>query len=134
MFLWTCLRCLFLESVFFLKVVISYEWLSTFWQPTFTYYKVNNPLQTHFFFNLKALWKVSVLVNRACGLSAKVVGLWFNCSCKYLTTWDEGGDVCGIVLSVPPNTEWIEQSYPKFEIICSKRRNHLLMENMENYV
>ena len=42
----------------------------------------------------------------------------------------ECGDICGIIMGVPPNTGWIEQSYSKLEMICSKRRNQLSMDSM----
>ena len=43
----------------------------------------------------------------------------------------KGGDVCGI-MSVPPNTEWIEQSNSKLEMTCTKRRNQLSLGSLGN--
>ena len=35
-----------------------------------------------------------------------------------------------IMLSFPPNTGWVERSYSSFEMICDKRRNRLLTDNI----
>ena len=40
-------------------------------------------------------------------------------------------DLCSMVrimISVPPNTLWIERAYSMYENICSKRRNELLVD------
>ena len=42
-------------------------------------------------------------------------------------------DLCKLIrimISIPPNTGWIERAYSSFEMICSKRRNRLLTENV----
>ena len=35
-------------------------------------------------------------------------------------------------MSVPPNTEWMEQSNPNLEMICSERRNQFSLESLGN--
>ena len=45
------------------------------------------------------------------------------------------GDMCRmikIMMSIPPNTGWIERSYSLLEIICQKRRNQMALETMRN--
>ena len=34
------------------------------------------------------------------------------------------------LLSIPPNTGWVERSYSKLEKICEKRRNRLLPDSL----
>ena len=37
-----------------------------------------------------------------------------------------------IMIAIPVNTGWIEQAYSKLEMICTKRRNKLLVDNIRN--
>ena len=37
-----------------------------------------------------------------------------------------------VMLSIPPNTGWIERAYSKLQLICTARRNKLKIENIRN--
>ena len=37
-----------------------------------------------------------------------------------------------IMIAIPVNTGWIKQAYSKLEMICTKRRNKLLVDNIRN--
>ena len=37
-----------------------------------------------------------------------------------------------VMTAIPINTGWIERAYSKLEIICIKRRNKLLVDNVRN--
>ena len=39
-----------------------------------------------------------------------------------------------IMIAIPVNTGWIEQAYSKLEMICTKRRNKLLVDNIRNKI
>ena len=39
-----------------------------------------------------------------------------------------------IMIAIPVNTGWIEQAYSKLEMICTKRRNKLLVDNIRNEI
>lgn len=40
--------------------------------------------------------------------------------------------VVQLMLSIPPNTGWIERAYSKLEMICSKRRNKLTVDHIRH--
>ena len=35
-----------------------------------------------------------------------------------------------IMISIPPNTGWVERAYSLLELICQKRRNQLAIESL----
>ena len=37
-----------------------------------------------------------------------------------------------IMIAIPVNTGWIKRAYSKLEMICTKRRNKLLVDNIRN--
>ena len=37
-----------------------------------------------------------------------------------------------LMLSIPANTGWVERAYSKLQLICSVRRNCLLVQNIRN--
>ena len=37
-----------------------------------------------------------------------------------------------IMIAIPVNTGWIERAYSKLQMICTKRRNKLLVDNIRN--
>ena len=37
-----------------------------------------------------------------------------------------------LMISIPPNTGWVERAYSKLEMICTSRRNKLLTSNIRN--
>ena len=37
-----------------------------------------------------------------------------------------------IMISIPPNTGWIERAYSYLELICAKRRNQMAIGTMAN--
>ena len=39
-----------------------------------------------------------------------------------------------IMIAIPVNTGWIERAYSKLEMICTKRRNKLLVDNIRNEI
>ena len=44
------------------------------------------------------------------------------------------GDLCDLVLimiSVPPNSGWVERAYSHLERVCDKRRNRLNVDNLK---
>ena len=40
--------------------------------------------------------------------------------------------VVKVMLSIPPNTGWIERAYSKLQLICTARRNKLLVDNIRH--
>ena len=36
------------------------------------------------------------------------------------------------MIAIPVNTGWIERAYSKLEMICTKRKNKLLVDNIRN--
>ena len=42
--------------------------------------------------------------------------------------------VVKVMLAIPPNTGWIERAYSKLQMICTARRNKLLIPNIRNGV
>ena len=40
--------------------------------------------------------------------------------------------VIEVMLSIPPNTGWIERAYSKLQMICTTRRSCLSIENMHH--
>ena len=37
------------------------------------------------------------------------------------------------MISIPPNTGWVERAYSLLELICQKRRNQLAIESLMSF-
>ena len=81
---------------------------------------------------LKKIFDRMTLINLSHILSIFQLKLWRECAKQRQMEHKHVMCLIQIMIAIPVNTGWIERAYSKLEMICTQRRNKLLVDIIRN--